>query len=66
LGDLLGLGAGDITTSTVCRQDAIGSLDYHRTLLMCARRSPLSEIARVLLRFNHIASFIVNANHGAM
>jgi len=24
---------------------------------------PLSEIAHVLVRFNHVASFIVNANH---
>jgi len=26
--------------------------------------SPLLEIARVLVRLDHIASFIVNANHG--
>ena len=25
--------------------------------------SPLPELARVLVRFNHIASLIVNANH---
>jgi hypothetical protein len=25
---------------------------------------PLSEIARVLVPFNHVARFIVNANHG--
>jgi hypothetical protein len=24
----------------------------------------LSELARVLVRFDHVASFIVNANHG--
>jgi hypothetical protein len=24
------------------------------------------EIARVLVRFDHVASFIVNANHGVM
>jgi hypothetical protein len=29
-------------------------------------RSPLFEIARVLVRFDHIASFIVNANDGIM
>jgi hypothetical protein len=29
----------------------------------CGKASPLSEIARVLLRFDHVASFIVNANH---
>jgi hypothetical protein len=28
--------------------------------------SPLPEIARVLVRFNHVASFIINANHSAM
>jgi len=26
--------------------------------------SPLPEIARVLVRLDHVASFIVNANHG--
>jgi hypothetical protein len=26
----------------------------------------LFEIARVLVRFNHVASFIVNANHSIM
>jgi hypothetical protein len=30
------------------------------------RRSPLFEIARLLVRFDHVASFIVNANHGIM
>jgi hypothetical protein len=38
---------------------------------MSARRaerkaSPLSEITRVLVRFDHVASFIVNADHGIM
>jgi hypothetical protein len=28
--------------------------------------SRLFELARVLVRFNHVASFIVNANHGTM
>ena len=28
--------------------------------------SPLFEIARVLVRFNHVASRIVNANHSIM
>jgi hypothetical protein len=27
---------------------------------------PLFEIARVLVRFDHVASFIVNANHSVM
>jgi hypothetical protein len=29
-------------------------------------RLPLLEIARVLMRLNHVASFIVNANHSIM
>ena len=29
-------------------------------------RSPFFEFARVLVRFDHVARFIVNANHGAM
>jgi len=29
-------------------------------------RLPLFELARVLVRYYHVASFIVNANHGAM
>ncbi len=28
------------------------------------RNSPLFEIARVLARFDHVARYIVNANHG--
>jgi hypothetical protein len=34
--------------------------------LCFAPRSPLFEVARVLVRFNHVASFIVNANHSVM
>jgi hypothetical protein len=30
------------------------------------RRSPILELARVLVRLNHAASFIVNANHSIM
>jgi hypothetical protein len=38
---------------------------------MSARRaerkaSPLFEIARLLVRFDHVATFVVNANHSAM
>jgi hypothetical protein len=29
-------------------------------------RSPLFELARVLVRLNHVACFIVNANHSMM
>jgi hypothetical protein len=30
------------------------------------KASPLSEIARVLVRLNHVASSITNANHSIM
>jgi hypothetical protein len=30
------------------------------------QNSPLFEIARVLVRFDHVARFIVNANYGIM
>jgi len=33
---------------------------------MRAKTSPLFEIAGVLVRFDHVASFIVNANHRIM
>jgi hypothetical protein len=33
---------------------------------MRGRGLPLFEIARVLVRLDHVASVIVNANHGAM
>jgi hypothetical protein len=32
----------------------------------CSKNSPLFEIARVLVRFDHVASRIVNANHSIM
>jgi hypothetical protein len=31
-----------------------------------APRSPLFEIARLLVRLDHVARFIVNADHGIM
>jgi hypothetical protein len=31
-----------------------------------SKNSPLLEIARLLVRFDHVASVIVNANHGIM
>src|SRR5438093_13592318 len=31
-----------------------------------SKSPPLLEIARVLVRFDHVASFIVNADHGIM
>jgi hypothetical protein len=39
----------------------------HRVAAVCfALRLPLFEITRVLVRIDHAASFIVDANHGAM
>jgi hypothetical protein len=38
----------------------------HGGFLFPTRRLPLSEIALVLVRFDHFASFIVNADHGIM
>jgi hypothetical protein len=35
-----------------------------RSLLRLAERPPLFEIALVLVRFDHVASIIVNANQG--
>jgi hypothetical protein len=32
--------------------------------LFVSPRSPLFEIACVLVRFDHVARFVVNANHG--
>jgi hypothetical protein len=32
----------------------------------CGKASPLFEIAFVLVRFHHVASVIVNANHSVM
>ena len=32
----------------------------------CGETSPLFELARVLVRLDHVASFIVNANHSIM
>jgi hypothetical protein len=37
---------------------------YTSVAAFCFARSPLLELARVLVRFDHVASFIINANHG--
>jgi len=34
--------------------------------VMRGHKSPLFDLVRVLVRFDHVASFIVNANHGIM
>jgi len=39
---------------------------HHVAALCFLLRSPFFEFARVLVRFDHVARFIVNANHGAM
>jgi hypothetical protein len=36
------------------------------SVVPCGEISPLFELARVLVRLDHIARFIVNANHGIM
>jgi hypothetical protein len=39
----------------------------HRMAALCfASRSSLFEVARVLVRSDHVASIIVNANHGIL
>jgi hypothetical protein len=41
------------------------AVTLHRVAAFCfAPRLPLFEVALVLVRLNHVASFIVNANHG--
>jgi hypothetical protein len=42
------------------------SVTLHRVAAFCFARSRLFEIARVLVRFNHVASLTVNANHSIM
>jgi len=42
------------------------AVTLHRVAAFCFARSRLFEIARVLLRFDHVAHFVVNANHGIM
>jgi hypothetical protein len=41
-------------------------VDQGRDLMRCNKNAnlPLFEIASVLLRLNHVASLIVNADHG--
>jgi hypothetical protein len=42
------------------------SCHHTRKIKITDNRSPLFEIARVLVRFDHVASFIVKVNHGIM
>ena len=42
------------------------AVTLHRVAAFCFTRSRLFEIARVLVRFDHVARFIVNANHSIM
>jgi hypothetical protein len=36
------------------------------SFMSCGETSPLVELARVLVRLDHVARFIVNANHSIM
>jgi len=42
------------------------AVTLRRVAAFCFAPLPLFEIARVLMRLNHIASFIVNTNHSIM
>jgi hypothetical protein len=33
------------------------------SFMRCGKASPLSEIARLLMRFDHAARFVINANY---
>jgi hypothetical protein len=44
----------------------LGNLTRDGVACRSIAASPLFEIALVLVRFDHIASFIVNPNHGIM
>jgi hypothetical protein len=44
----------------------VSAFDDVRVRSRCRKISPLFEIALVLLRLDHVASIIVNANHGMM
>ncbi len=57
-GTTIGTGTGLSASIGACR-----ALSLLVNGLLCASRSPLFEIARVLVRFDHVARFIVNANH---
>jgi hypothetical protein len=47
-------------------QDFSLFFEESRMTLIARMASPLFEIAFVLLRFDHVASVMVNANHGMM
>jgi hypothetical protein len=52
-----------LSEKIVYQDKATGGLSSGSASLI---RSNLAEIARVLVRFNHVARFIVNANHNIM
>ena len=41
---------------------------YHHVIVVChlAESACMSELARVLVRLDHVARFIENANHGVV
>jgi hypothetical protein len=58
---------GIIAASFAIRQSKNSAVTSHRVAAFCfPLNSPLFEIARVLVRFDHVASRIVNANHSIM
>jgi hypothetical protein len=46
--------------------NAAARLQAGVSFVRCREASPLLEIALVLVRLNHVACFIENANHGIM
>ncbi len=53
--------------ASVAPKNLFQTIRFVTPLISAAKsRSPVFEIARVLVRLNHIAHFVVNANHSAM
>jgi hypothetical protein len=53
------------------RRIKLGSLFFGHEFLRevqhdASKNSPLFEVARLLVRFDYVARFIVNVNHGVM
>ena len=47
------------------QQHSQSAVTLHRVAAFCLPRSPLFELACLLVRFDRVARFIVNANHSA-
>jgi hypothetical protein len=59
------LAGKDLEPANPTRQQHF-TISRHASPVCFARRSPLLEIALVFMRVDHVASFVVNANHGIM